>query len=391
MIRYLIRRLLWAVVLFIAVTLVTFVIFYVIPLIPAKLAAGARRRRRRSSRSRTSSTSTARCTAVPALPQGAGGQPQPGLLVRQPPERQLDRAGGGADHRVARDRRQRSCGWRSPSRSASSRRCGRRPRSTASPWSACWPAISVHPVWLGLVAIYLLAYLPTTGALPGPITLPGLQPVPDRRLLQLRRRVRRPAVRRPVGLVPCPDPALDRVRDRLRGVLCADDPWHGARTHDRGLRAHRARQGRAGEQGDPPHVLRNAMLPVVTMFGMDLALALGGAVIVESSSASRASATSACTRCSSSTIRPRWAWSCSPRILVIIFNLMIDLLYAWIDPSHQAPRDQPTCCSRSTTSRPPSGPTTASSARWTASRSRSTRARRSRSSASPAAARASPA
>ena len=40
MIRYIIRRLLWAVVLFIAVTLVTFVIFYLIPVDPARLAAG---------------------------------------------------------------------------------------------------------------------------------------------------------------------------------------------------------------------------------------------------------------------------------------------------------------------------------------------------------------
>ncbi len=29
------------------------------------------------------------------------------------------------------------------------------------------------------------------------------------------------------------------------------------------------------------HVLRNAVLPIVTMFGMDVALALGGAVIIE--------------------------------------------------------------------------------------------------------------
>ena len=29
------------------------------------------------------------------------------------------------------------------------------------------------------------------------------------------------------------------------------------------------------------HVLRNAMLPVVTMLGMDIAIALGGAVLIE--------------------------------------------------------------------------------------------------------------
>ena len=40
MFRYLIRRLLWAVVLFIAVTLVTFVIFFITPSDPARLVAG---------------------------------------------------------------------------------------------------------------------------------------------------------------------------------------------------------------------------------------------------------------------------------------------------------------------------------------------------------------
>ena len=39
-IRYIIRRLLWAVVLFISVTLATYLIFYIIPVDPARLAAG---------------------------------------------------------------------------------------------------------------------------------------------------------------------------------------------------------------------------------------------------------------------------------------------------------------------------------------------------------------
>jgi peptide/nickel transport system permease protein len=42
MLIYVIRRLLWAVVLFIAVTMVTYMIFYVIPAKPARLACGQR-------------------------------------------------------------------------------------------------------------------------------------------------------------------------------------------------------------------------------------------------------------------------------------------------------------------------------------------------------------
>ena len=40
MLQYLIRRVLWAVVLFLCVTVVTYVIFFVIPANPAQLAAG---------------------------------------------------------------------------------------------------------------------------------------------------------------------------------------------------------------------------------------------------------------------------------------------------------------------------------------------------------------
>jgi peptide/nickel transport system permease protein len=40
MLAFLVRRLLWAFVLFIAVTVVTYVIFYVIPANPAQLVAG---------------------------------------------------------------------------------------------------------------------------------------------------------------------------------------------------------------------------------------------------------------------------------------------------------------------------------------------------------------
>ena len=40
MLTFIVRRLLWALVLFLAVTVVTYVIFYVTPADPARLAAG---------------------------------------------------------------------------------------------------------------------------------------------------------------------------------------------------------------------------------------------------------------------------------------------------------------------------------------------------------------
>ena len=52
--------------------------------------------------------------------------------------------------------------------------------------------------------------------------------------------------------------------------------------HAARLRAHRARQGAAGRaRWSRRHVLRNALLPLVTMLGMDVAYLFGGAVLTE--------------------------------------------------------------------------------------------------------------
>jgi peptide/nickel transport system permease protein len=80
------------------------------------------------------------------------------------------------------------------------------------------------------------------------------------------------------------------------------------------------------------HILRNALLPVVTMLGMDISLALGGAVFTESIYG----------------LHGLGWWTLfglnnfdSPTVLgilvfattmIIVFNLFIDLIYAWVDP-----------------------------------------------------------
>jgi peptide/nickel transport system permease protein len=80
------------------------------------------------------------------------------------------------------------------------------------------------------------------------------------------------------------------------------------------------------------HILRNALLPVVTMLGMDIGVALGGAVFTESIYG----------------LHGLGWWTIwglnnfdSPTVLgvlvfattmIIVFNLFVDLLYAWVDP-----------------------------------------------------------
>jgi len=80
------------------------------------------------------------------------------------------------------------------------------------------------------------------------------------------------------------------------------------------------------------HVLRNAMLPVVTMLGMDIGLALGGAVFTEtvySLPGLGRTAIQALNNYDTPTIQGVIVFA---TIVIISFNLIIDLLYAWIDP-----------------------------------------------------------
>ena len=63
MIRYIIRRLLWAVVLFLAVTVVTYIIFFIIPADPARAVAGKNPTPEMILRARHTSGSTSRSTS----------------------------------------------------------------------------------------------------------------------------------------------------------------------------------------------------------------------------------------------------------------------------------------------------------------------------------------
>ena len=80
------------------------------------------------------------------------------------------------------------------------------------------------------------------------------------------------------------------------------------------------------------HILRNALLPVVTMLGMDVALALGGAVFTETvyglpGLGQRSIA--ALNAYDSPTVMGIIVFATTA---IIAINLIVDLLYAWIDP-----------------------------------------------------------
>ena len=80
------------------------------------------------------------------------------------------------------------------------------------------------------------------------------------------------------------------------------------------------------------HILRNAMLPVVTMLGMDIGLALGGAVFTEYVYALPGLGKTVIQALEQFDLPTIQGIVVFATICVIFFNLVADLLYAWIDP-----------------------------------------------------------
>jgi peptide/nickel transport system permease protein len=80
------------------------------------------------------------------------------------------------------------------------------------------------------------------------------------------------------------------------------------------------------------HVLRNALLPVVTMLGMDIGLALGGAVFIESVYDLPGLGQTAVIAVAYGDLAILEGIVLFATLAIIVFNLLVDILYAWIDP-----------------------------------------------------------
>jgi peptide/nickel transport system permease protein len=80
------------------------------------------------------------------------------------------------------------------------------------------------------------------------------------------------------------------------------------------------------------HVLRNALLPVVTMLGMDIGLALGGAIFTESVYNLPGLGKTVITAISNFDLPTIQGVVVFATVCIIVFNLAVDLLYAVIDP-----------------------------------------------------------
>jgi peptide/nickel transport system permease protein len=80
------------------------------------------------------------------------------------------------------------------------------------------------------------------------------------------------------------------------------------------------------------HVLRNAMLAVVTMLGMDIGIALGGAIFTETVFGLPGLGKVAIESITNFDLPITQGVVVFGTLAIIVFNLIVDLFYAWIDP-----------------------------------------------------------
>ena len=79
------------------------------------------------------------------------------------------------------------------------------------------------------------------------------------------------------------------------------------------------------------HVMRATMTPIVTIFGLDLGLLLGGAILTESTFSLPGSASTRSTR-QANDLPKVLGVTLVASIFIIIANLIVDIVYAVIDP-----------------------------------------------------------
>ena len=326
MFRYLIRRLLWACVLFVAVTIVTYIIFYAIPADPARLACGQRATPECITRA-AHYLGTDRPVYVqygkffgrlmpfsfhggphlkePSLGRSFTNRESVNYVIGQAAPVTASLVFGGAVFWML---------LALPIGILSALR----PRSLLDRTAMVFVliGISAHPVWIGLIFAYFFGF--KTGIFP----ITGYSCFFD-----------------------CGQAQQGPVQWAYHLVL----PWATfailfAALYARMIRANvmealnedYVRTARA--KGAPEwlvmrsHVLRNALLPIVTMLGMDIGIALGGAIFTESVYGLPGLGKTLIQAVDGFDLPTVQGVVVFATLCIIAFNLMVDLLYAVIDP-----------------------------------------------------------
>ncbi len=316
MFRYLVRRLLWAGVLFIAVTMVSYIIFFLVPAEPARLICGA--------------------------------QCPPDQVARVRKEVGLDRPvwrqyGTFLQNLVVHQSLGRSYATRQPVTEIIKDSApvtasiviggvllwlmisvpvgifsALRPRSLLdrSAMTFVLIGISAHPVWIGLILIYFVGYKAGLTPLGGycdmvnPSTDCG-GPVQWAHSLIL-----------PWVTFACLYAALYTRMIRASVLETMNEDY---------VRTARAK-GAPEWQVMRSHVLRNAMLPIVTILGLDIGLLIGGAIFTETVFGLPGLGRSALQALEGFDLPTVMGITVFATLAVIVMNLIVDLLYAVIDP-----------------------------------------------------------
>jgi peptide/nickel transport system permease protein len=314
--RYLVRRVLWACVLFVAVTMVTYVIFFVVPANPANLVCG-----RSCTPAQVKKTEKFLGLDDPVYVQYGRFLKQ--LVVDRSLGRSFATRRSVNDIVVAAAPVTASIVfggillavlWGVSIGIVSALR----PRSLLDRVGMVFVliGISAHPVWIGLIFAYTfgfkLGWTPITGYCDffnpatdcgGPVQWAYHMTLPWVTFMILFAALYTRLTRANVMEI--------RNEDFVRTARAKGAP------ESRVLRS---------------HVLRNAMLPLVTILGMDVGIALGGAIFTESVYGLPGLGRVVIQSLENFDLPVTQGVVVFATLAIITFNLVVDVLYAWIDP-----------------------------------------------------------
>jgi peptide/nickel transport system permease protein len=80
------------------------------------------------------------------------------------------------------------------------------------------------------------------------------------------------------------------------------------------------------------HVLRNSLIPIITLFGLDVGALLGGAIVVEAIFSLNGIGQYAYESLINTDLPPIMAVVLFGAFFVVLFNALVDITYAWLDP-----------------------------------------------------------
>jgi len=313
---YLVRRLLWAAVLFLAVTVVTYIIFFTIPTDPARLACG-----QRASQTCVREAAQFLGTDKPVYVQYVR------FLDRLVVHRSLGRS-------FVRRRPVNEEVLGAAPVTASLVFGGMalwlliavpvgvlsavRPRSLLDRLTMVGVliGISAHPVWIGLLAAYFLGFklnlfpisgycglIHPSGSCGGPVQWAYHLFLPWATLAVLYAAI-----------------YVRMIRANVMEAMNED--------YVRTARAKGASEWRVLRA----HVMRTALLPTVTMLGMDVGLALAGAIFIESVYGLNGLGKLALQGVNTIDLPTTEGVVVFATLAILFFTLVVDCLYAWIDP-----------------------------------------------------------